>query len=266
MISPMMLRGLWAYRGFVLGSVKREFQSKYANAILGAVWSLLSPLAMILVYTVIFAEVMRAKLPGSDSNLAYSVYLCAGILTWGLFAEIVARGQNMFIEQANLLKKISFPRICLPLIVVLSALVNFGIIFGLFTLFLIVSGNFPGLAYFALLPVLVLQVLLALGIGMVTGILNVFFRDVGQFMTIAMQFWFWFTPIVYPASILPDTVRPLLAYNPMAPVIQAYQTVLVKGELPDWGSLLPVLVLALLLCVLGLRMFRKRAGEMVDEL
>ncbi len=262
----MMLRGLWAYRGFVLGSVKREFQSKYANAILGAVWSLLSPLAMILVYTVIFAEVMRAKLPGSDSNLAYSVYLCAGILTWGLFAEIVARGQNMFIEQANLLKKISFPRICLPLIVVLSALVNFGIIFGLFTLFLIVSGNFPGLAYFALLPVLVLQVLLALGIGMVTGILNVFFRDVGQFMTIAMQFWFWFTPIVYPASILPDTVRPLLAYNPMAPVIQAYQTVLVKGELPDWGSLLPVLVLALLLCVLGLRMFRKRAGEMVDEL
>jgi lipopolysaccharide transport system permease protein len=266
MIAPLMLRSLWTYRGFVFGSVKREFQSKYMNAMLGALWSLLSPLAMIVVYTVIFAEVMHSRLPGNSSGYAYSIYLCAGILTWGLFAEIVARGQNMFLEQANLIKKISFPRICLPLIVVLNALVNFGIIFGLFTVFLIGSGNFPGIAFAALLPVLALQVLLAIGLGMVTGILNVFFRDVGQFVTIALQFWFWFTPIVYPASILPAWVHPYLAWNPMAGVIVAYQTILVKGQWPDWASLLPALVLGVLLCVLGLRLFRKRAGEMVDEL
>ncbi|MEW7849687.1 ABC transporter permease [Massilia aurea] len=266
MILPLMLRGLWAYRGFVLGSVQREFQSKYANAILGAVWSLLSPLAMILVYTVIFAEVMRTKMPGSDSTFAYSIYLCAGILTWGLFAEIVGRGQTMFLEQSNLLKKVSFPRICLPVIVTLNALVNFGIIFGLFVVFLVITGNFPGLTFFTLLPVLVLQVMLALGIGMVVGILNVFFRDVGQFMTIAVQFWFWLTPIVYPASILPEHVRPILDWNPMAPIIAAWQGVLVKGTPPDWGSLVYPLIIALLLCTLGLRMFRKRAGEIVDEL
>jgi lipopolysaccharide transport system permease protein len=266
MILPLMLRGLWAYRGFVLGSVQREFQSKYANAILGAVWSLLSPLAMILVYTVIFAEVMRTKMPGSDSTFAYSIYLCAGILTWGLFAEMVGRGQTMFLEQSNLLKKVSFPRICLPVIVTLNALVNFGIIFGLFVVFLIVTGNFPGLVFVTLLPVLVLQVVLALGIGMVVGILNVFFRDVGQFMTIALQFWFWLTPIVYPASILPEHVRPILDWNPMAPIIATWQGVLVKGTPPDWGSLVYPLVVALLLCTLGLRMFRKRAGEIVDEL
>ena len=266
MILPLMLRGLWAYRGFVLGSVKREFQSKYANAMLGAAWSLLSPLAMILVYTVIFAEVMRTKMPGSDSTFAYSIYLCAGILTWGLFAEIVGRGQTMFLEQSNLLKKVSFPRICLPVIVTMNALVNFGIIFGLFVVFLIVTGNFPGLVFFALIPVLVLQVMLALGIGMVVGILNVFFRDVGQFMTIAVQFWFWLTPIVYPASILPENVRPILTWNPMASIIASWQGVLVKGTPPDWGSLVYPLVIALLLCTLGLRMFRKRAGEIVDEL
>lgn len=261
-----MLRGLWAYRGFVLGSVKREFQSKYNNAMLGAIWSLLSPLAMIVVYTVIFAEVMHSKLPGADSRFAYSIYLCAGVLTWGLFAEIVGRGQTMFIEQANLIKKISFPRICLPLIVVLNALVNFGIIFGIFVLFLLASGSFPGWVFLAIVPVLALQVMLAIGIGMVAGVLNVFFRDVGQFVTIALQFWFWFTPIVYPATILPPEVRPLLGYNPMAAVIQAYQTVLVNGALPDWASLLPALVLGLLLCVFGMRLFRKRSGEMVDEL
>lgn len=267
MISPLMLRGLWTYRGFVLGSVKREFQSKYSNAVLGALWSLLSPLAMIVVYTVIFSEVMHSKLPGAvDSHYAYSIWLCAGVLTWGLFAEIVARAQGMFIEQANLIKKVSFPRICLPLIVVLSATLNFAIIFGLFTVFLIASGSFPGWIYFSILPVLAVQILLAIGLGMIAGVLNVFFRDVGQFVTIAMQFWFWLTPIVYPATILPADVRPLLDWNPMARVISAYQAVLVQGAAPDWRSLFPVCVLAVVLCLFGLRLFRRRAGEMVDEL
>jgi lipopolysaccharide transport system permease protein len=211
---------------------------------------------------------MHNKLPGADPNarFAYSIYLCAGILTWGLFAEIVARAQGMFIEQANLIKKISFPRICLPLIVVLNALVNFGIIFGLFTLFLIASGTFPGPVFLAIIPVLLIQLLLAIGIGMIAGVLNVFFRDVGQFVTIAMQFWFWFTPVVYPATILPPEVRALLGWNPMARLVEAYQEVLVKGAAPDWMALLPVLALALVLCALGLRLFRRRAGEMVDEL
>ncbi|MES2127065.1 MAG: ABC transporter permease [Pseudomonadota bacterium] len=266
MISSTMLRGVWAYRGFVLGSVKREFQAKYGNAILGAAWAILSPLAMIIVYTVIFSQVMRSRLPGSDSSFAYSIYLCAGILTWGLFSEITARAQTMFIEQANLIKKISFPRICLPLIIVLNALLNFGIIFGLFTLFLIGSGNFPGWVFIAIVPILLLQVLFAIGLGMIVGVLNVFFRDVGQFFTIFTQFWFWFTPIVYSASILPEEVRGMLAFNPMAPIIGAYQTILVAGCAPDWASLLPALLISLLLCGFGMRLFRKRSGEMVDEL
>lgn len=266
MISAAMLRGIWAYRGFIIGSVQREFQAKYGNAMLGAAWTVLSPLAMIAVYTLIFSQVMRSKLPGVESTYGYSIYLCAGILTWGLFAEIVTRGQTMFLEQANLIKKISFPRICLPLIMVLNALLNFAIIFGLFTAFLIVSGNFPGLAFGALLPVLLLQTLLAVGLGMVLGVLNVFFRDVGQFFTIFIQFWFWFTPIVYPTSILPDWVRDQLGWNPMAAIIGAYQNILVHGQMPDWSSLGGPLILSLLLCALGLQLFRKRAGEMVDEL
>ncbi len=261
-----MLRGLWSYRGFVFGSVRREFQSKYSNAILGALWSLLSPLALILVYTVIFAEVMRARLPGSDDAFAYSIYLCAGILTWGLFAEIVARAQGMFIEQANLIKKISFPRICLPMIVVLNALLNFAIIFSLFVVFMLATGNFPGLVFLAIVPVLLLQVMFAIGLGMIIGVLNVFFRDVGQFFSIFIQFWFWLTPIVYPASILPEAIRPMLDWNPMAHIIGAWQTILVHGRAPDWSSLVPALLLSVLMCFFAMRLFRKRAGEMVDEL
>jgi lipopolysaccharide transport system permease protein len=261
-----MLGAMWTYRGFVLGSVKREFQAKYRNTMLGAAWTVLSPLAMILVYTLIFSQVMRSKLPGASSEFAYSIYLCAGVLTWGLFAELTTRLQNMFLEQANLLKKVSFPRVCLPLIAVLNALVNFAIIFGLFLLFLVLSGQFPGWIIVALVPVLLLQLALALGLGMVLGVLNVFFRDVGQFFTIFLQFWFWLTPIVYPVSIIPPALRSYLAWNPMMPIIESYQNLLVGGRMPDWAALLPAAALAALLCLLGLNLFRKRAGEMVDEL
>jgi len=261
-----LARAVWNYRGFILGSVKREFQSKYRNSLLGATWTVLNPLAMIIVYTLIFSQLMRAKLPGVDGSFAYSIYLCAGVLTWGLFAEIVGRGQNVFLEHANLLKKLSFPRLCLPVTVVATALLNFAIIFGLFTAFLIMSGNFPGLPYIALIPVVAIQVAFAIGLGIVLGVLNVFFRDVGQFFGVVLQFWFWLTPIVYPITILPENVRHLMAYNPMAGLMAAYQTILVLGEWPEWSSLWPVTLLALLLCFWGMRLFRKHSGELVDEL
>ena len=261
-----MVKALWIYRGFILGSVKREFQSKYRNSLLGAGWTVLNPLAMIVVYTIIFAQVMRAKLPGVDTAFAYSIYLCAGVLTWGLFAEITGRAQNMFLEHANLLKKLSFPRLCLPVIVVSNASLNFAIVFGLFTAFLLMSGNFPGWSYLALLPVLAIQIAFSIGLGISLGVLNVFFRDVGQFFGIFLQFWFWLTPVVYPISILPERFQPLMSLNPMARLAGAYQTILVSGQWPNWQALLPVAVLALLLCALGFHLFRKHAGEMVDEL
>jgi lipopolysaccharide transport system permease protein len=261
-----MIRALWAYRGFILGSVKREFQTKYRNSLLGAAWNIINPLSMIVVYTLIFSQLMKARLPGVESTYGFSIYLCTGILTWGLFAEITTRATGMFLEHANLLKKLSFPRLCLPVTVVSNAVLNFGIVFGLFTLFLLLSGNFPGWAVLALVPLLLLLVLFAIGIGITLGVLNVFFRDVGQFFGIFLSFWFWFTPIVYPISILPDSVRFLMNFNPMARLMAAFQTVLMTGEWPNWTSLWPVVVLAAALCILGLRLFRKRSGEMVDEL
>jgi lipopolysaccharide transport system permease protein len=260
------VRALWTYRGFIVGSVKREFQSKYRNSLLGAAWTVLNPLAMIVVYTVIFAQVMRARLPGVDTAFAYSVYLCAGVLTWGLFSDIIGRAQNMFLDNANLIKKLNFPRLCLPVTVVANAGVNFAIVFGLFTAFLVVSGNFPGWAYLALIPVLIIQVVFAIGLGITLGVLNVFFRDVGQFFGIFLQFWFWLTPIVYPATILPERLQTLMLLNPMARLIGAYQTIFVTGKWPNWYSLWPVLAVSTVLCLIGMRLYRTHAGEMVDEL
>jgi lipopolysaccharide transport system permease protein len=261
-----MLKGVWAYRGFIFGSVKREFQLKYRNSLLGAAWTILNPLAMIFVYTVIFSEVMKARLPGVEAKFAYSIYLCAGVLTWGFFAEITSRAQNVFLEYANLLKKLSFPRICLPIIVVLNAGLNFIIVFGLFSIFLLMTGNFPGWVYLALIPLLVIQIAFAIGLGITLGVLNVFFRDVGQLFSVVLQFWFWLTPIVYSIAALPVEGQSIMKYNPMANLMAAYQGVLVNSQWPQWDDLWLVTLLAILFCWFGLSLFRKHAGEMVDEL
>src|SRR5471032_846538 len=243
-----LYRSLWGYRGFILGSVKREFQARYRNSLFGALWTVLNPLSMIVVYTVVFAHIMRARLPGVDDGMAYSIYLCAGLLAWGLFTEITLRSQNMFLENANLLKKISFPRICLPVIVLINASINFAIIIGLFLGFLLITGSWPGTVLLALIPLIALQMMFCAGLGMILGVLNVFFRDVGQLFGICLQFWFWLTPIVYPMSILPEWVQRLLQLNPLTNLITSYQNLFVYGQWPVWSSLLPIFISALVFC------------------
>lgn len=261
-----LLKELWDYRGFITGSVKREFQVKYQKSILGAAWNVINPLAMIFVYTVIFSKLMRAKLPGVEGQFSYSIFLCSGVLTWGLFVEVTTRSQNVFIEKANLIKKLSFPRITLPVIVVMSALVNFIIGYSLFFCFLLVSGNFPGWVCLYLIPILLVQLLFSIGLGITLGILNVFFRDVGQLYGVVLQFWFWFTPIVYSPAILPERLKVWLWLNPLASIINSYQRLFVEGKVPEWQSLMFPTILGIALCVFGLRLYKSCSGDMVDEL
>nr|WP_318656946.1 ABC transporter permease [Chlorobium phaeovibrioides] len=143
---------------------------------------------------------------------------------------------------------------------------NFAILFTLFSVFLLLSGSFPGWSFLALFLVLAIQILFSVGLGLILGVLNVFFRDVGQFFGIALTFWFWLTPIVYPAAILPEAVKRLMHLNPMYSLIQAYQGILVQGEWPDLQTLLYPFILALVFCAYGFTLFRKHSGDMIDEL
>lgn len=265
-MSISIARALWTYRGFIFGSVKREFQSRYRNSLLGAAWTVLQPLAMITVYTVVFSELMRTRLTGMDGPYAYSIYLCAGLLTWGLFGEILQRSQTVFLDNGNMIKKLNFPRICLPAITVINALVNFSITFSIFLVFLLSTHSFPGWVFLYALPVLLVQVAFATGLGIIAGVLNVFFRDVGQFVNILLQFWFWFTPIVYSTATLPKSVQPWIRLNPMTPLANAYQGIFVYRQEPDWHAVWPVAVLGACLCLIAFLLFRRRAGEIVDEL
>ncbi|WP_413723240.1 ABC transporter permease [Sodalis sp. RH23] len=261
-----LIGGVARYRGFIIDSIKRDFQSRYQRSFLGALWLILQPVAMISVYTLIFSELMKAKLPDISGPFAYSIYLCSGVLTWGLFTETLNGLVNIFLTNANILKKLSFPRICLPIIVSASAFINFLIIFGLFIIFLVCTGNFPGLVFFNVIPILLLQMVFAVGLGVILGVMNVFVRDVGQFVNIILQFWFWFTPIVYVSKTLPDWVREALVYNPMAVIIGSYQNILLYHKSPEWLTLLPVTIVSLVLFFIGWRMFKKHSADIVDEL
>ena len=262
-----MFRALWSYRGFVWASVLREFNAKYRESLFGALWSVANPLTMIVIYTVIFGRLMRPTLPGHEATpFAFSIYLCAGVITWGLFAEMLGRLNGVFLEHGNLIKKSNFPRICLPAIVALSALINFGIILALFLIFLIIIGHWPGWVLLSLIPLLLLQLLFTIGLGIFLGTLNVFFRDVGQFTSVVLQFWFWLTPIVYTLYAVPEPIRSWLHYNPIQPLIGAYQVVFLDRSMPNFGSLIPFALLTVIVLLLGARLFLTRVGEMVDEL
>lgn len=266
MISITSLRGLWAYRYFVLGSVKREFQARYQGTQLGVFWVIAHPLSLILVYTLVFAGLMKSAMPGHTSRFAYGIYLCSGILTWNFFTEMLGRCVNIFVENANLLKKVQFPKLCLPIIVTASSALHFCIVMGLFLIFLVVIGSFPGVIIFAMLPVLAIQIALTLGLGILLATINVFFRDVGQSVAVIVQFWFWLTPVVYTPAILPPFAARILEWNPMWPLINAYHDIFLEQRLPAWHTLWYPMLLALVLVALAMRAFSRLQAEIVDEL
>ncbi len=262
-----MLGVLWRYRHFILSSVKREFQVRYMNSLMGGLWAIINPLAMITVYTLIFSQLMQARLPGQmTSQFAYGIYLCAGLLLWNLFSETTGRNTQIFLEQANMIKKMNFPKLCLPVIVGLTALLNFCIVFVLFLGFLGLTGNLPGIAMLGMLPVLFTLLLFSTGLGISLGVINVFFRDVGHFFAVILQFWFWLTPIVYSAEIVPEKFRYLIELNPLLPIIEASQTIFIQNRMVALNELLVPFLAGSALCLFGLIQFKKRAGEMVDEL
>ena len=262
-----MLVNIWKCREFIYSCVKREFLAKYQGSIMGIAWSVFQPLSMIIVYTVIFSNVMQSKLAGMESMAySYSIYLCAGLLPWGFFCEILQNCSNVFLANANLMKKVSFPRICLPVITVCSAFLNFIIGFALFAAFMAIIGHFPIHSFWKFLVLLGIQTLLSVALGISLGVLNVFFRDVGQMLNIVLQFWFWFTPIIYPLNIIPAQFQWLMSLNPMYHIVKGYQSVFLYDRVDGFFGAAVVLVLGLVIGAWALHLYRQHVGELVDEL
>jgi lipopolysaccharide transport system permease protein len=261
-----MLLALWRYRFFIGTSIKNDLRSRFARSSLGALWMILQPLAQVAIYALVLSRVLAAKLPGIDNQYAYVIYLTSGILGWALFAEILSRCLTIFVDNGNLMKKVVFPRMCLPMIVGGSALVNnLLLMVATVGVFLLIGHN-PGWSVLWLLLLVPITLAFALGLGLVLGTLNVFVRDVGQIMNVVLQLWFWLTPIVYMPSIVPERFKLIISLNPMYTLVLAYQNVLLFGKAPDLLQLGHVAVVSAVLLLLALMMFRRSSAEMVDVL
>jgi lipopolysaccharide transport system permease protein len=259
-------RVLWAYRGFVISSIRNEFVSRFARSRFGGIWMVINPLAQVAIYALILSNVLAAKLPGIENQYAYALYLTSGILAWSLFAEIIGRCLTLFIDNGNLMKKMLFPRITMPVIVVGSCLLNYTLLFLAVLVVFALLGHTPGWQVVWIIPLTAAIVALGVGVGLVLGVMNVFVRDVGQVVPIVIQALFWFTPIVYPIDIVPDRLRSVIEYNPMVPIVSAYHDVLVFGSDPGVQQVAATSAVAVGLMLLGLFMFRRAAPEMVDAL
>src|SRR5215831_4117286 len=227
-----MVKAAWQYRGFITSSVINDFRTRLSHTRFGVAWIVLQPLAQVLIIATILSNVVGARLSGSLSKYGYVVYLMAGTACWSLFTDIVQRCMTVFMDNGNLLKKIQFPRIALPSIVVGIASVNNLAYLAIVVAVLPVFAVYPSVHYLWLPLLMVMTIGLAAGIGLFLGTLNVFVRDVGQVVSVLIQFWFWMTPIVYPLSIVPPAFRWTLAFNPVLPLVVGYQNILLYKTAP----------------------------------
>lgn len=259
-------KAAFSYRHFIVAAVQGEFKARVARSRIGALWFLLHPLAMALIYVLILSEVLGAKLGNIDKSGGYAVYLLAGVAAWTLFSEILNRCIGIFIEYASVLKKINFPRICLPFIVIGGALVSHLILLVAILVIIAFFGFYPTYNWIFILPVSLIAILLAAGLGVVLGVMNVFARDVSQVMMVVMNMWFWLTPIVYTLDIVPGTIGAYIALNPLTPIVAGYHDVILYERMPNWISLLYPAILGMGLFAISMFVFRRAAPELVDAL
>jgi lipopolysaccharide transport system permease protein len=228
-------------------------------------WIIVNPLIQVLIYSCIFSR-LGAKIPEVDFKYAYMVYILSGFLAWNLFIDITNRCLTLYIQHANLIKKMNFPRITLPIIAAGTALINNMLLLVSVVLLFLILGHKLSINILWLLPCFFSLCAFSLGLGLILGVINVFLRDVAHVMPFILQFWYWITPIVYHKSIIPESYRMWLNLNPLYPIITAYQDIIVYGHRPNMISLIGINVFILLLVLFSCFIFRRASEEMVDVL
>jgi lipopolysaccharide transport system permease protein len=245
--------------------VRRDFQGRYAGSLLGFVWSFVQPLWMLLLFTFVFSTVMKISVTGSRTS-HFAIFLFCGLLPWMALQEGVLRASTAITDNASLVKKLRFPAEILVLAVVLAALLHEAIAVLIFLGVLAGVGELSWGGLPLLLVAVPLQLALTLGLGLLLGSLHVFFRDTAQVIGMVFTGWFYLTPIVYPASLVPPRFRAWIELNPLTSLVELYRQAFLGGRpaiVPGTGAL--ALAAGVLLCA-GFLLFGRLKAAFVDEI
>lgn len=258
--TALHLRDVWDYRELLYFLVWRDVKVRYKQTALGIAWVALQPLATTIVFTLIFGNL--AKMPSDD--LPYAVFALAGLLPWNYFAGAVGRGGASLVGSANLISKVYFPRLIIPVSGVLGGLVDFAIVFVLLVVLVLFYGYYPTLSWLLLPFFMLLAIATALGVSLWLSALNVQYRDVGYLIPFFLQLWFFATPVVYPSSLIPPPWNVLYALNPMAGVVEGFRWALFgKGAAPG-----PIILISIAMVVValisGLYVFKRMERTFAD--
>jgi ABC-type polysaccharide/polyol phosphate export permease len=250
---------LWKFRALVEALVKRHVATRYRGSLLGFLWSLLNPLCLMAVYTLVFHYYMRF-----DGGKAYHVMVFAGLLPWLWTASALSEGTSAIAGSGHLITKSMFPAHVLPFVSVASTLVNFILALPVLAIFIVAAGLPITFTWLALPVVLLAHGILLFGLVLGLSALNVFFRDVQHIVANLLTFLFFLCPVVYPASVVPEKFSFLLKCNPFALLTTIYQGILIHGTLPTSESIVFLVAISLLTALVGALihdLFRERFAE-----
>jgi ABC-2 type transport system permease protein len=238
---------LLSYRELVRNLVVKDLTLKYRGSILGFLWSQINPLASVAVYTFAFRYILNVKQPG------FPVFVLLGVLAWSFFANSAVMATGALVEGASLLKVVQFPKAVLPLATVFFNLVQYLLTVCTFLPLMFLVYRLPPLGPVLLCPLfLALQVLFTVGVAFMLAAATAYFRDVRHFVDIGLSLLFWTTPIVYPLSQIPESLRSVLLASPMTPFIVAYQRIFYYGDWPDASVWLGATIYGIGMFLLGL--------------
>ena len=254
------LRDIWEYRELLYFLVWRDVKVRYKQTVLGAAWAILQPVMTMVVFSIFFGRL--AKIP--SDGIPYPVFAFTALLPWQLFAYALTESSNSLVSNQNLITKVYFPRLVIPISAVLAGLVDFAIALVVLLGLMWYFGIVPTAAV-ALLPVFVLfAIVTALAVGLWLSALNVKYRDVRYTIPFLTQFWMFATPVAYPASLVPEKWRALFGLNPMAGVVEGFRWALL-GKAHSPGPLLVVSVIAVVVLLIGgLMYFRRMESTFAD--
>ena len=251
---------LWRYRELIFFLTWRDIKVRYKQAVLGITWAVLQPLLTMLIFTVIFGILLEMPSQG----LPYPLFALSALLPWQLFATALQRSSISLVGNANLITKIYFPRLAIPLSSVMAALVDFGVSFIVLLAVMAYYGFWPGWNILWTIPMTLLTLLTALSVGLWLSALNVQYRDVQHMVPFIIQVWMYASPIVYPIETIPAGLwRSLYGLNPMVGLIQGFRWALLGGTPPDI-TLLVSSGMVLVLLVSGLFYFRRMEKTFAD--
>lgn len=250
--------------------IKREVLGRYRGSFLGLLWSFVNPILMLAVYTFVFSIVFQVRVEQAttlyNDKFAFAVLLFAGLIVFNLFSECLSRAPGLILSNINYVKKIIFPLEILPWITLGAALFHAGINFLVLLVFLI-GIDHPIHWTMIYLPVIVLPfILLIMGLSWLLASIGVFVRDIGQFIGLVLTVLMFMSPIFYPASALPESVRDYLFLNPLTFIIEQVRGVTLYGRLPDWDGLMIYYGIAFLMAWGGLLWFEKTRKGFADVL